>query len=129
MLPQELYAHVQQLHCVQGAAAQLGADGGVGRLAVKPIQHLAVGQVAAAGNIVGVARVPGEGNVGAVKHALAGHEGLAGAALLGRAAEEFERSLGSVLQIVPHGQGRAHGWWPRPPGSCPPAHRIRPEGR
>ena len=110
VLPQELDAHVHQLHRVQGAAAPVRVSGGMGRHAGEVVLGLDAGVGGAGEHLVGVVRVPGEGRVQTVPQAVPGHEGLGGAALLAGAAVQHHGAgdLGG-LQIRLHPQGGGHG--------------------
>ena len=63
VLPQELDAHVHQLHRVQGAAATVRVSGGMGRHAGEVVLGLDAGVGGAGKHLVGVVRVPGEGRI------------------------------------------------------------------
>ena len=58
VLPQELYAHVHQLHRVQRAASPLRRGGRLGRQPVEGVDHLDAGVGGAGGHLAAVAGVP-----------------------------------------------------------------------
>ena len=93
MLPQELNAYVHQLRAVQGGTALPGVASGMGSGARKFIDHLQAGGIGAGGDLIGKARVPGEGGIQVLEQAVSGHKGLTGAALFSGAAIEDDRTV------------------------------------
>ena len=109
MLPQELDAHVHQLHGIQSAASPLRGGGRLGGQAVERVEHLDAGVGGAGGHLVAVAGVPGQRRVQTVPQALAGHVRLGGHALLaGAAVEDHRTGAAGLLQIVLHADGGGH---------------------
>lgn len=108
MLAQVLRAGVHELDGVERAAAVFRVARRVGGDAVELVEHLYAGVVRAGDDLVHVARVPGQGEVKAAPQPLAGHEGLARAALLARAAVKDDRSArAAALEEVLYGEGSA----------------------
>ena len=109
VLPQELDAHVHQLHGVQGAAPPLRGGGRLGGQAVERVEHLDAGVGGAGGHLVAVAGVPRQCRVQAVPQALPGHVCLGGHALLaGAAVEDHRAGAAGLLQVVLHADGGGH---------------------
>ena len=88
VLPEELYADVHQLKRVKRAPSRLRRRRRMGRLAGEAVADDVIRQNGPGRHHVARVRMPAEGRVQLIKAALARHEGLSGAALLGRAAEE-----------------------------------------
>ena len=83
VLAQIVHPHVHELHCIQGAAAQVGRVRGMRCLAMEDKLCLNIGQRALAEQTGVAGWVPGQCCIHIIEHAGAGHEGLAGAAFLG----------------------------------------------
>ena len=129
VLPQELHADVHQLQGVQGAAPQLGGQGGVGGYATEVVTDLVVGGRALRGDHVDVGGVPAEGQVQTVEHAGPGHKAFAGAALLCGAAEEFDRARhAGLLQVLLHRNGGGQGAYAKQVMSAAVAGSARNDG-
>ena len=110
MLPQELDAHVHQLHGVQRAAPPFRCGGRLGRQTVERIDHLDAGVGGAGGDLAAVAGVPGQRRVQPVPQALPGHVGLGGHALLaGAAVQDDGAALAGLGQILLQTDGGGHG--------------------
>ena len=108
MLPQIVGSHVNQLHCVQCGAPQVGSGGRMGRLSGKGIENAGIGQRRdrGKGSRVGV---PGQTDVALVEATLPHHKGLSCPCFFGRTAVVDDSSFHGVLeQIVLYRHGCLH---------------------
>ena len=110
VLPHHVHHDVHRLDAVQGGATLVGGGGSVGGHAPEAELGRDVGE---GGSVVGpvvVGGMPGQDRVHAVEEALPQHVDLAGAALLGRRAEDAERARSSFgRQPLFHGDGGGDG--------------------
>ena len=108
MLAQELHADVHQLHRIQGRTAQMRRARGVRGHAVEVKLLLDAGHAGAAGDLVYIGRMPGDGRVQVLPHMIARQKRLARAALLAGTAKKDDRALllRVLLQIRLDREGR-----------------------
>ena len=110
VLPQELHAHIHQLHCVQRAASPLRRGGCLGRQPVERVDHLDAGVGGAGGHLAAVAGVPRQRRVQPVPQTLPRHIGLGRHALLtGAAVQDDGAAFAGLGQIVLQADGGSHG--------------------